>query len=734
MSKKLLIDAAHSEELRVVLTKNGIVEDFDYQNNHKKSTKGNIYLAKVTRVEPSLQAAFVDYGGNRHGFLPFAEIHPDYFQLPAADKEKLFEELEQNRRDQEARSEARENERKKKDSPAVVSADITESVEVLEDLSETKDAPEPVGNSRFKTQEDMDDDSKPQFYKRYKIQEVIKKDQVILVQVEKEERGNKGAALTSYISIAGRYCVLMPNATKGGGVSRKISDDQDRDRLKKIAREISQNLDGTGAIIIRTAGAFKTKTEITKDCAYLQKLWNKIRENTIKSNAPTFIHEEADVVKKAIRDLYEADIEQIVIDGKAVFEEATEFMKMILPKHVHKLTLHSDKTPLYAKFKIEEQLASLYSPQVELKSGGYIVINQTEALVAIDVNSGRSTSERNVENTAARTNVEAAYEIARQLRLRDLSGLIVIDFIDMLDSKNRKAVEKSIKEATANDKAKIQLSRISPFGLLEMSRQRIRQSLGEANTEICNHCIGRGRIRTVDSSAIILLRAIESELATYRDEILLVSASTPLIFAIMNNKRKELAELEKRYPERIIFSIDESAGGDGFFFEKKRNPRAVADTKALSSIDSSMPDSHDLPESEENVTENVTPSAHPRNKKIRFKKRREHSNNESHHSKPKFENPEPRAQRDANFGDEAEVSQPTTHASSTDIDASRSKRNPRRHHGKKPYVARKEGSERPYEPVNNREDSEAADFDQEMAKRRQNNQSLLKEIWKKIVD
>lgn len=734
MSKKLLIDAAHSEELRVVLTKNGTVEDFDYQNNLKKSTKGNIYLAKVTRVEPSLQAAFVDYGGNRHGFLPFAEIHPDYFQLPAADKEKLFEELELNRKEQEARSEARENERKKKEEPTQSNEESSSSEHLSasdENSEDSKEVSESVGNSRFKTQEDHDDDSKPQFYKRYKIQEVIKKDQVILVQVEKEERGNKGAALTSYISIAGRYCVLMPNATKGGGVSRKIADDQDRDRLKKIAREISKTLDGTGAIIIRTAGAFKTKTEITKDCTYLQKLWNKIRENTIKSNAPTFIHEEADVVKKAIRDLYEADIDQIIIDGKEVYEEASEFMKMILPKHAHKLSLHNDKSPLYAKFRIEEQLASLYSPQVDLKSGGYIVINQTEALVSIDVNSGRSTSERNVESTAARTNVEAAYEIARQIRLRDLSGLIVIDFIDMLDSKNRKAVEKAIKDATANDKAKIQLSRISPFGLLEMSRQRIRQSLAEANTEVCNHCMGRGRIRTVESSAIILLRAIESELATYRDEILHVSASTSLIFAIMNNKRKELAELEKKYPERVIFSIDESAGGDGFFFEKKRNPKAPVDQRALSSIDSNMPVSEADDVAEEESFENKP----KRNKKMRFKKRRDHNNSDSS-SRSSFESNEARAPQDESFGDEAEVAQPTTHESSTDIDASRSKRNSRRRHGKKPFNNRKDSAERSFssEPMNSREDSEAEDFDKEMAKRRQNNQSLLKEIWKKIVD
>lgn len=732
MSKKLLIDAAQSEELRVVLTKNGTVEDFDYQNNLKKSTKGNIYLAKVTRVEPSLQAAFVDYGGNRHGFLPFAEIHPDYFQLPAADKEKLFEELDQNRKDLEARSEARENERKKKESASEPASESLESTETLDNQEEAheeqSDSSSSHGNSRFKTQEDHDEDSKPQFYKRYKIQEVIKKDQVILVQVEKEERGNKGAALTSYISIAGRYCVLMPNATKGGGVSRKIADDQDRDRLKKIAREISKNLDGTGAIIIRTAGAFKTKTEIVKDCTYLQNLWNKIRENTIKSNAPTFIHEEADIVKKAIRDLYEPDIDQIIIDGKKVFEEASEFMKMILPKHAHKLSLHNDKTPLFSKFKVEEQLASLYSPQVELKSGGYIVINQTEALVAIDVNSGRSTSERNVESTASRTNVEAAHEIARQIRLRDLSGLIVIDFIDMLDSKNRKAVEKAIKEATSNDKAKIQLSRISPFGLLEMSRQRIRQSLTEANTEACNHCMGRGRIRTVESSAIILLRAIESELATYRDEILHVSASTPLIFAIMNNKRKELADLEKKYPERVVFSIDESAGGDGFFFEKKRNPKVSVDQRALSSIDSSVP------ETEEVKSEESFENKPQRNKKMRFKKRRDHGASDS--SSRAFENNETRSSQDESFADDQEVEQPTTHESNTDIDASRASRNSRRRHGKKPFNNRKENAERNFnkEPMNNREDSEAEDFDKEMAKRRQNNQSLLKEIWKKIVD
>jgi ribonuclease E len=707
----MLIDAAHADEIRVATVKDGVLDELDYQSSKKKSTKGNIHLAKITRVEPSLQAAFVEYGSNKHGFLPFSEIHPDYYQIPVSDREKLLEEIREARNiDIESKSNAEQslNQDSENNADAEVTSLNTPSTEFSED--------EHSGNVEF--------------YKRYKIQEVIKKDQVVLVQIEKEERGNKGAALTTYISMAGRYCVLMPNSTKHGGISRKIFDSQDRERLKAIAKEMTLSLSSGGAVIIRTAGAHKTKVEIKRDCAYLQKLWDNIRDHTIKSHAPTFIHEEGGVIKKAIRDLYDTDIEEILIQGDDAFKEAKEFMQLLLPKHVGKVRKHNGKAPIFSKFGIEKQVAELYGHQVALKSGAYLVINQTEALVSIDVNSGRSTSERNVENTAYRTNLEAAKEIARQLRLRDLSGLIVIDFIDMEEGRHKRAVEKQLKEALASDKAKIQVSSISHFGLLEMSRQRIKQSFMESNTEVCGHCQGRGRIRQVEASSLAILRAIENEISAEVSEIT-ISASSALISYLFNNRRTELLKIDEAFKGKILYAIDESAGGDGFFIDKKRLSKDVMAKEALSKIDDAaieqVTQESDAEEPEEEIIER--PRHKDRNRDFKNRNRRDNKFKikRSHHESP------------AN-AENAEIFEEEVMAITPIIDNSSEGGRPSRKKWKKPYPADRKKSNRnkdvaPHMEVADETELRAEnEFEIQMAERRKANQSLLKEIWKKIVD
>ena len=460
MSKKMLIDAAHAEETRVVLIDGTRVEDFDFESKSRKQLRGNIYLAKVTRVEPSLQAAFIEYGGNRHGFLAFNEIHPDYYQIPVADREALM------------REEAEEDDSFE---PASRSADPDdEDAEAVVDEDDVME--EEVARRRRR------------LMRKYKIQEVIRRRQIMLVQVVKEERGNKGAALTTYLSLAGRYGVLMPNTARGGGISRKITTATDRKRLKSVV----QGLDvpqGMG-LIVRTAGAKRTKAEIKRDYEYLLRLWENIRENTLHSIAPALIYEEEDLVKRAIRDLYDKDIEGVFVEGEAGFKEARDFMRMLMPSQAKKVQPYRDPEPLFVKYKVEDHLSQIYSPVVPLRSGGYLVINQTEALVAVDVNSGKSTRERNIEATALKTNLEAAEETARQLRLRDLAGLIVIDFIDMDESKNNRAVEKKLKDALKDDRARIQMGKISGFGLMEISRQRRRTGVLEGTTHVCEHCQG----------------------------------------------------------------------------------------------------------------------------------------------------------------------------------------------------------------------------------------------------
>jgi ribonuclease E len=501
MVKKMLIDAAHPEETRVVVLDGHHVDDFDFETQNRKQLRGNIYLAKVTRVEPSLQAAFVEYGGNRHGFLAFGEIHPDYYSIPVADREALKAEF---------------------DAAANEDSDGEGAGEEDDDAVEEK-------RRRILT-------------RRYKIQEVIKRRQIMLVQVVKEERGNKGAALTTYLSLAGRYCVLMPNTGRGGGISRKITQSADRKRLKKIATDLEVP-QGMG-LIVRTAGAKRTKTEIKRDYEYLTRAWETIRDTTMRSVSPALIYEESSLVKRAIRDLYDKDVEDIHVEGEAAYKEAKDFIRMLMPSHAKKVHLYRDPTPIFTRHGVERQLESIYSPAVTLKSGGYIVINQTEALVAIDVNSGRATRERNIEQTAFKTNLEAAEEAARQMRLRDLAGLIVIDFIDMEESKNDRIVEKKMKDALRFDRARVQMGKISGFGLLELSRQRRRTGILEGSSHICPMCSGLGRVRSIESSALQLLRALDEECLKRGAAEIVARAPVDVAIYLLNEKRAVLSAIE----------------------------------------------------------------------------------------------------------------------------------------------------------------------------------------------
>jgi ribonuclease E len=515
----MLIDAAHAEETRVVVVDGTRIEELDLENQSRRQLRGNIYLAKVTRVEPSLQAAFVEYGGNRHGFLAFNEIHPDYYQIPIADREALMR-------------------------------------EAAEDDDEDDHAPE-GGDEEDEVDAELER-RRRRLMRRYKIQEVIKRRQIMLVQVVKEERGNKGAALTTYLSLAGRYCVLMPNTARGGGISRKITNAPDRKRLKAAAQSLDVP-NGMG-VIIRTAGAARTKAEIKRDYEYLLRLWETIREATLQSIAPALIYEEEDLVKRAIRDMYDKDVDSILVEGEEGYREARDFMRMIMPSQAKKVVQHKEGTPLFVKYKVEDQLSQIHSPVVPLRSGGYLVINQTEALVAIDVNSGRATRERNIEATALKTNMEAAEEAARQLRLRDLAGLIVIDFIDMDESKNNRAVEKKLKDCLADDRARVQMGKISPFGLMEISRQRRRMGVLEGATHVCEHCQGTGRIRSVESSALSALRAVEVEAARGDGGSMIVRLPTAVALYVLNEKRAYLARLEIVHDVAITIAVDAALG------------------------------------------------------------------------------------------------------------------------------------------------------------------------------
>ncbi|AQT44837.1 RNAse E [Bartonella apihabitans] len=574
MSNKMLIDASHPEETRVVVVRGNRIEEFDFESEHKKLIKGNIYLARVTRVEPSLQAAFVEYGGNRHGFLAFSEIHPDYYQIPVADRQALLEEEEKAARvddedEQENEKPSRANNRKKSRSSEAsnesetVSVSSEENDDTEQTADDTEDSVELVG-AEDALEEVPTRERTPR--RQYKIQEVIKRRQILLVQVVKEERGNKGAAMTTYLSLAGRYSVLMPNTARGGGISRKITNVQDRKRLKEVVKDLHVPK-GMG-VILRTAGANRTKTEIKRDYEYLMRLWENVRALTLESVAPCLVYEEGSLIKRSIRDLYNKDISEILVSGEQGYREAKDFMRMLMPSHAKAVQPYREQLPIFAHNGIEAQLDGMLQPEVTLKSGGYLVINQTEALVAIDVNSGRSTKEHSIEETACQTNLEAAEEVARQLRLRDLAGLVVIDFIDMEEKRNNRLVEKKLKDCLKDDRARIQVGRISHFGLMEMSRQRIRASVLESTMQPCPHCNGTGYIRSDSSLALHVIRSIEEYLLRNPHFNIIVRTSVATALYVLNHKRQALSDLENRFGLTINIEADDEVGAQNLAIYK----------------------------------------------------------------------------------------------------------------------------------------------------------------------
>jgi ribonuclease E len=586
MTMRMLVDARHPEETRVAVVQGNRIEEFDFESAEHRQLKGNIYLAKVTRVEPSLQAAFVDYGGNRHGFLAFSEIHPDYYQIPREDREALLREEMEHAAEEErlrAAEDAHYDDHYDEDEEHASSAADRSDIEEVGDDAGGPDEeaqegdedapPKPIAASG--SDENAADElrrKRQNLRRRYKIQDVIKRRQVLLVQVVKEERGNKGAALTTYLSLAGRYCVLMPNTSHGGGISRKISNGADRKRLKQIMAEL--NLPSVMGLIVRTAGLQRTKTEIKRDFDYLARLWDEIRETTLKSSAPALVYQDSDLIKRAIRDIYSRDIEEIHVEGDEGYRHARAFMKLLMPSHVRRVKQYVDPVPLFQRFGAEDQLSAMYQPVVQLKSGGYLVINPTEALVSIDINSGRSTREHNIEQTAFQTNLEAANEIARQLRLRDMAGLVVIDFIDMEQSGHIRKVEKAMKDALKNDRARIQVGRISSFGLMEMSRQRLRTGVLEASTKPCPHCEGSGLMRTAASAGLSALRMLEEEAGRGRGSRILLRAGREAAIYLLNKKRSEIGEVEARYGVMIEVLVDDGLEGARMSVESMGPPPA----------------------------------------------------------------------------------------------------------------------------------------------------------------
>ncbi len=652
MAKRMLVDATHPEETRVVVVNGNRLEELDFEIASRKQLKGNIYLARVIRVEPSLQAAFVEYGGNRHGFLAFSEIHPDYYRIPVADREALLREQQELAEEREARAERGEDlddnghvedappapppEEIGGAAPAPIVAEDGGEAAALDTLAEvvetgdsegvateddhaggdadgeTSDVGEPgspfvhssgrerprryrpqaaqVESAEDSVEEEVEERPyQPQQQQRrrplksYKIQEVIKRRQILLVQVTKEERGNKGAALTTYLSLPGRYAVLMPNTPRGGGISRKITNPADRKRLKEMLEDF--DIPPGMSVILRTAGIERSKPEIRRDLEYLMRLWDSIRETTLQSVAPALIYEEANLIKRTIRDLYSSDIDEVHVEGEAGFRVAKDFMRMLMPSHAKKIQLYNDPSiPLYHRFQVEGAIETMFNPIVQLRSGGYIVINQTEALVAIDVNSGRSTKERNIEETALRTNLEAAEEVARQLRLRDLAGLVVVDFIDMEDPRNNAAVEKRLKDFMKADRARIQLGRISAFGLLELSRQRLRPSLQEINFERCPHCQGTGMVRSLESAALAVLRAVEEEGIRKRSAEITVTCASHVTLYILNHKREALADVERRHGLRVYLQADDKMIGPSHHIERIRARTAADEVVAMAPV------------------------------------------------------------------------------------------------------------------------------------------------------
>nr|WP_238560110.1 ribonuclease E/G [Sphingomonas sp. Mn802worker] len=627
MTTRMLIDARHREETRVAVVKGNRIEEFDFESAERKQLKGNIYLAKVTRVEPSLQAAFVDYGGNRHGFLAFSEIHPDYYQIPKEDRDALLrEEAEHAAEEAKLRAELdAEDAGFDEDDDAHHDDDAHDMDhghdddhgddddahdDHIDDAGDDAESSSDNGGGRRKGRRSNGDDQvealrqrRMNLRRRYKIQDVIRRRQVLLVQVVKEERGNKGAALTTYLSLAGRYCVLMPNTSHGGGISRKISNAGDRKRLKAIMADLE--LPSSMGCIVRTAGLQRTKTEIKRDFDYLARLWDEIRDKTLSSSAPALVYGDSDLMKRAIRDIYNKDIDEVIVEGDEGYRQAKDFMRLLMPTHAKKVKHYSDPIPLYQRAGVEDQLAAMYHPVVQLKSGGYLVINPTEALVSIDINSGRSTREHNIEQTATATNLEAAQEIARQLRLRDMAGLVVIDFIDMDHGSNVRKVEKAMKEALKNDRARIQVGRISSFGLMEMSRQRLRTGVLEASTRQCPHCEGTGLVRTASSAGLSALRLIEDEAARGRGSHLTLRCSQEAAFYVLNRKRGDIAEIEDRYGVQVDILADGEEEGARMSVEAAGPPPAYAPKfdAPMIEVDEDLEDEYEVEEEEEAVEE-----------------------------------------------------------------------------------------------------------------------------------
>ncbi|MCP5038126.1 MAG: Rne/Rng family ribonuclease [Rhodobacteraceae bacterium] len=812
MAKKMLIDATHPEETRVVVVDGNKVEEFDFESENKRQLAGNIYLAKVTRVEPSLQAAFVDYGGNRHGFLAFSEIHPDYYQIPVADREALMAEERAYAKAQAEQADKEENEKPKRrrsrsrakpkaaktdGDDAVVTKDVEGSPsgmdvidlnddaasEVEEGLSPMETAKEtPVeepenGDAQAAAEEgkpeqaqadageqkaeeepqvadetaveaaeavevaeegDADDAPEAKLApsekddqiesvadedvteeirqprkrrpKKYKIQEVVKVRQILLVQVVKEERGNKGAALTTYLSLAGRYCVLMPNTARGGGISRKITNAADRKKLKAIANEIDVP-EGAG-LIVRTAGAKRTKTEIKRDYEYLQRLWEQIRALTLKSIAPAKIYEEGNLIKRSIRDLYNREIDEVLVEGPAGYRVAKDHMKMIMPSHAKNVKQYTDAMPLLARFQVESYLSSMFNPTVQLRSGGYIVIDVTEALVAIDVNSGRATKEGSIEDTATKTNLEAAEEVARQLRLRDLAGLIVIDFIDMEERRNNNAVEKRLKDKLKTDRARIQVGRISGFGLMEMSRQRLRPGMIEATTQPCNHCHGTGLVRSDDNLALNILRQLEEEGVRKRSRELLLKAPVGIVNFLINNKREHIAQIEARYGLSIRVEADPFLISPDFAIEKfktatRKVPEASAavvsvDAALMSEIDEAEEVAEETAETTADTTVDSGEAPRPKKRRRRRRRRRPSGGGQEEVStEAGTSSPEGAADTPKEAPVEAEAASgdtPAEPAQSAEVKEEKPKRAPRRRSRKKTEDAGEATAEAPAAP------------------------------------
>lgn len=558
-NKTILIDAAHREETRVAVLENGILQDFDREAIAIKQIKGNIYLSKVTRVEPSLQACFVDYGSDRHGFLPFADIHPDFYQISESERQKLREmnNSQPSRQDEDEGHSPQQNRNNGQDDRA--------------DSKQEDDSSESIVTGSYSVEDEMGSyrGNIHSIYKRYNIQDVIKPGQLILVQVAKEERGNKGASMTTYVSIAGKYCVLMANTPNKGGVSKKVDNFRDRKLLKSILNEL--NIANDRSVIIRTAGVGKKPDEIKRDCDYLSRLWDSIKETSATSKAPSFIHAEDDVIKRCIRDVYNEQVREVVVEGAEAFETVMNFVKLTMPSGAHNIKLHDERIPVFNKYRVEQQISALYEKQIQLPSGGSIVIDHTEALVAIDINSGRATKESGIEETAFNTNLEAVKEIAKQLRLRDLAGLVVIDFIDMYDQRHRRNVERALRDELQNDRARIQLGRISVFGLLEMSRQRLGASFFETITEPCKHCSGTGYVRSVEILAVSILRAIRHSCADKQAGVIYIYTNPETIAYMMNFKKAEILSTEKNYDVHIFMHTSDDVGSGGFTIKKRKS-------------------------------------------------------------------------------------------------------------------------------------------------------------------